>query len=192
MRTNFSIDSIDVLRIKQAVETRYGKRPNSPADFAELSLHIQKDTAGTISPDTLSRLWGYKKGYPTVRRSCIDILNAYAHAGEESDFVYQIAVKATETKAGERVKIAWQPDRTCLLEYLGDYQWRVVESEHSKLKAGDSFSCRVIAQGQTLVVDHLHTANGVYDGYVIGNTNGLTLVLPLGAGASAGSGATAP
>ena len=176
MKTSFLSDSVEVLQTKQAVEARYGSCPDSPADFAELSLHIKLATNKEISPDTLSRLWGYKKGYATVRGSVMEILQSYAHATEESDFVYRVAVKADELTVGERVRIARLPDRGCVLEYTGDYHWRVAEVVNSKLKAGDTFSCRVIAQGQPLIVDHLHTGNSDYDGYVIGGKNGLTIV----------------
>ena len=176
MTTSFLSDSIEVLQAKQAVEARYGKCPSGPADFAELSLYIKQKTGRDISSDTLSRLWGYKKGYAHVRHSIIDILNAYGHAGEESDFIYSTAVKAEDLQAGDKVSFAWLPNRTCTLEYLGDYRWRVAEVHHSKLKTGDTFSCRVIAKDQPLVVDHLHTGEQIYDGYVIGGKNGLTIV----------------
>ena len=176
MVTSFLADSIEVQQAKQAAEARYGSRPDSPADFAELSLDIKKATGKDISPDTLSRLWGYKKGYTHVRNSVIELLNAYAHASEESDFVYQIAVKADDLQPGQRVRIAWLPDRICVLEYTGAYHWRVAEIANSKLRVGDTFSCRVMAQGQALIVDHLHTAGADYDGYAIGGKNGLTLV----------------
>ena len=40
MITSFLTDSTAVQQAKQAAEARYGKRPNSPADFAELTaLH---------------------------------------------------------------------------------------------------------------------------------------------------------
>jgi len=176
MITSFLSDSIEVAQAKQAVEARYGSRPDSPADFAELSLRIKQATAKDISPDTLSRLWGYKKGYEHVRSSVIEILNAYARAEEESDFVYRVAVKADDLQPGQRVRIAWLPDRTCTLEYLGDYHWRVAEVSNSKLQVGDTFSCRVMAQGQSLIVDKLITADGEYEGYAIGGKNGLTSV----------------
>ena len=176
MSTSFLSDSIEVQQTKQAVEARYGSCPDSPADFAELSLRIKLATDREISPDTLSRLWGYKKGYATVRGSVIEILQSYAHAAEESDFVYCVAVKADELTPGERVRIAWLPDRVCVLEYTGDYHWRVAEVKNSKLHVGDTFSCRVIAQKQPLVVDHLHTSDSDYEGYMLGGKNGLTIV----------------
>ncbi len=176
MVTSFLSNSIEVQQAKQAVEARYGSQPDSPADFAELSLHIKKATSKDISPDTLSRLWGYKKGYTHVRSSVIEILNAYARAEEESDFVYQIAVKADNLQPGQKIRIAWLPDRTAVLEYTGDCRWRVVDVINSKLHVGDTFSCRVIAQGQPLIADNLRTANQNYEGYTIGGKNGLTSV----------------
>ena len=176
MITSFLSDSTDVRQAKQAVEARYGKCPASPADFAELSLFVKQKTGREVSSDTLSRLWGYKRGYVHVRGSVIDILNAYGHAGEESDFIYSTAVKAEDLQPGDRVHIAWLPDRTCILEYLDDYRWRIAEVHHSKLHTGDTFSCRVIAQNQPLVVDHLHSGGQIYDGYVIGGKTGLTIV----------------
>lgn len=176
MVTSFLSESIEVQQAKQAVEVRYGSKPGSPADFAELSLHIKKATSKDISPDTLSRLWGYKKGYTHVRSSVIEILNAYARAEEESDFVYQIAVKADNLQPGQKIRIAWLPDRTAVLEYTGDCRWRVVDVINSKLHVGDTFSCRVIAQGQPLIADNLRTANQNYEGYTIGGKNGLTSV----------------
>lgn len=62
MITSFLSNSIEVQQTKQAVEARYGSCPDSPADFAELSLHIKLATSKEISPDTLSRLWGTRRG----------------------------------------------------------------------------------------------------------------------------------
>lgn len=170
------LDSIEVQQAKKAVEARYGEIPNSPADFAELSLIIKQTTKKEVSPDTLSRLWGYKKGYEHVRGSVIEILRSYAHSGEESDFIYTKVIRAEEMVLGEQIRIAWLPDRVCVLEYLGDYRWQVDEVRNSKLGVGDTFSCRTIAEGQALVIDNLRTGNGNYNGYVIGGKNGLTRV----------------
>ena len=74
------------------------------------------------------------------------------------------------------MRIAWLPDRKAVLEYIGNNRWRVDEIINSKLHVGDTFSARVIAQGQPLIVDNLQTADQHYDGYTIGGKNGLTLV----------------
>lgn len=137
---------------------------------------ILRATGERISPDTLCRIWGYKKGYSSVRQSTVRVLDRYAHANEESDFIHTNAIHADECQKGDRVRIAWLPNRVCVLSYLGDYRWRVEEAVNSKLHAGDTFSCRTMAQDQALIVDHLHTKDAVYESYAIGGTNGLTFV----------------
>ena len=176
MKTSLPINSVEITQLRKNVESRLGFTPDSPADFAELSLRIKLAIEKEISADTLSRIWGYKKGYSSVRGSTIKILNEYSHAGLESDFVYNVAVKADEMAAGGKVRIAWLPDRVALLEYQGNYRWEIKEIANSKLHVGDSFSCRVIAQGQPLIVDNLHSDGQHFAGYTIGGRNGLTIV----------------
>jgi hypothetical protein len=176
MDTSFQTNSIAICQLKKAVEVRFGRIPSTPADFGELSISILRATGERISPDTLCRIWGYKKGYSSVRQSTARVLEQYAKANEESDFIHTIAIHADKCKIGDRVRIAWLPDRVCVLSYLGDYRWRVEEAVNCKLHVGDTFSCRVMAQGEELNVDHVVTANGTFEGYYMGGINGLTIV----------------
>ena len=175
METSYQTNSIDISQLKKAVEVRFGYVPATPADFGELSISISKMTGERLSPDTLCRIWGYKKGYSSVRQSTVRVLDRYAHANEESDFIHSNAIHADECKKGDRVRIAWLPDRICVLSYLGNYRWRVEETVNGKLQVGNTFSCRTMAQNQPLIVDHLHTEYANYEGYAI-SKNGLTLV----------------
>ena len=176
METSYPSNSIAISQLKKAVEVRFGHVPATPSDFGELSIAILKVTGERLSPDTLSRIWGYKKGYSSVRQSTVRALEHYAKANEESDFIHTTAIHADECQKGDRVRIAWLPNRVCVLSYTGDYRWRVEESINSKLKAGNTFYCRTIAQGEELIVDHVETENGIYEGFRIGNKNGLTMV----------------
>lgn len=175
MDTSYPSNSIAISQLKKAVEVRFGRVPATPADFGELSIAILKTTGERLSPDTLSRVWGYKKGYSSVRQSTVRVLEQYAKANEESDFIHSNAIHADECQKGDRVRIAWLPDRICVLSYLGNYRWRVEEAINSKLQVGNTFSCRTMAQNQPLIVDHLHTREADYEGYTICK-NGLTLV----------------
>lgn len=176
MDTSYPVNSIAISQLRKAVEARFGHVPSCPADFGELSIAIFKTTGERISSDTLSRIWGYKKGYSSVRQSTVRVLEQYAKANEESDFIHTIAIHADKCKIGDRVRIAWLPNRICTLSYLGDCRWRVEEANNSKLQVGDTFSCRTMAQDQALIVDHLHTRDADYEGYAIGGKNGLTFV----------------
>ena len=87
MDTSFQTNSIAICQLKKAVEARFGHVPSGPADFGELSIAILRATGERLSPDTLSRIWGYKKGYSSVRQSTVRVLEQYAKANEESDFL---------------------------------------------------------------------------------------------------------
>ena len=176
MDTSYPSNSIAISQLKKAVEARFGHVPSGPADFGELSIAILKTSGERLSADTLSRIWGYKKSYSSVRQSTVRVLEHYAKANEESDFIYSKAIHADECQKGDRVRIAWLPDRICVLSYLGNYRWRVEEAINCKLHVGDTFSCRVMAQGEELSVDHVVTANGTFEGYYMGGINGLTIV----------------
>ena len=176
MDTSYPSNSIAISQLKKAVEARFGHVPSGPADFGALSIAILKTSGERLSADTLSRIWGYKKGYSSVRQSTVRVLEQYAKANEESDFIHTIAIHADKCKIGDRVRIAWLPDRICVLSYLGNYRWRVEEAVNCKLHVGDTFSCRVMAQGEVLNVDHVVTTNGTFEGYYMGRKNGLTLV----------------
>lgn len=177
MITSVSVDSIDVQQAKQAVAAKFGKVPQVPSDFAALSLAIEKSVGQSLNADTLSRIWGYKTGYSSVRKTTLDILRAYANARVESDFVHTEVIHADDMSIGQQLQLAWLPDRTCTIEYQGDYRWKVVAVVNSKLQLGDTFSCRSFAQGEPLLVDYLCTKNGVFDAYQIGGQTGLTAIL---------------
>lgn len=176
MNTSYLSDSVSIVQVKKATESRFGRIPSTPADFGELSIAILQATNERLSPDTLSRLWGYKKSYPTVRQSTFRVLERYAQANEESGFIHTHAIHSEDCRPGERVRIAWLPNRVCVLSYLGNFRWRVEEAVNSKLQVGDRFSCRTMAQGEVLFVDHLETSDGIYDGFRLGSRNGLTLL----------------
>ena len=176
MDTSFQTNSTKIDQLKKAVEARFGRTPATPSDFGELSIAILKMTGERLSPDTLSRIWGYKNSYSSVRQSTARVLEHYAKTNEESDFIHSIAIHADECRKGDRVRIAWFPDRICVLSYLGNYRWRVEEASNGKLQAGNTFSCRTKAQGEELIVDHVKTENGTYEDYHMGDKNGLTLV----------------
>jgi hypothetical protein len=61
METSFQTNSTEIDQLKKAVEARFGCTPATPADFGELSIAIFRTTDERLSPDTLSRIWGYKK-----------------------------------------------------------------------------------------------------------------------------------
>ena len=183
----------EIIQLRLDVEQRAGIRPSSPADFETLILKIWEVLHENIALSTLERLWGYVDGAENTRQSTLDLLARFVDHRDWRDYLEQLTKKeqgsshsfigeglhTQDLQPNQRIEVTWLPNRRCVFRYLGDMRFVVEESIHSKLQVGDTFSCRTIAQGEVLIVDHLETANGTFEGYSMGNKNGLTLVKKL-------------
>ena len=74
------------------------------------------------------------------------------------------------------MKIAWQPNRVCLLKYIGNDTFRIEDALNSKLKIGDTFRCSLFILGEPVYINELRQNNGTSEPklFVIGNKSGLT------------------
>ena len=59
------------------------------------------------------------------------------------------------------------------IEYLGNLQFRVMASENTRLKAGDTFECSLIIEGEPLYLDHLKQTGQQSISYVCGKLSGV-------------------
>ena len=55
----------------------------------------------------------------------------------------------------------------------GDLQFRVIASENTRLKAGDTFECSLIIEGEPLYLDHLKQTGQLSISYVCGKLSGV-------------------
>ena len=157
----------EILQLREMVEESVSRKMKTPADFQFLTGVIQERCKETLGVTTLKRIWGYVEGYDTTRYStlsvlarCVgfrdwnDFLANHDRTGESSNPVLGRALHPDEIPVEGLVRIAWSPDRRVLLRHLGEGSFMVVESENSKLKPGDSFSCSCFILGEPLYLDN--------------------------------------
>lgn len=172
--------------IKKECEKVLGKSMVTPTNFDELSLHIKKSTGRNVSVSTLKRIWGYVDYPHKPSNEILSILSVYVgysdwhdfiKAGsvtDSSDFIGADIVKTSELTRGSHLQIRWKPDRFCILEYRGESEFKVIESQNSKLNEGDIFSCSVIAKGEPLICHEVRREGKLFsEGYVAGKTDGI-------------------
>lgn len=179
--------------MRQLVEESANHTVTTSNDFIFLSGEIQGRLKETLSASTLKRLWGYVEGYASVRTSTLDILARFVGFPDWETFVsdycevesvqssHRVVSKSLYTKdlnVGDQVEIAWNPNRRCQLNYLGNNLFEVIASENAKLKSGDRFLCQRFTMNQPLYVELL-TQDGNTELFVMGNKGGLTEVRPL-------------
>ena len=184
------IDRPEIYELRLRIETSIKRKIQTPADFDFLRGIIWERTHEQISTSTLKRLWGYVDGVDNARNSTLNVLSkALGYENwdafilklksenvDNSDLVMSESMSSSDLKIGDRLMIAWQPNRVCLLKYLGDNQFEVMESHNSKLKVGDTFRCGLFILGEPVYINDLRQNNGTGEPklFVIGNKSGLT------------------
>lgn len=171
--------------LKRAVEDRFGQVLSTPHDFANLSGQLI-EAGNPLAVSTLKRQWGYVDGYNTVRPSTLNALARYVGCrdwqefcdtltdDDSSDFVMGDVVAMNTLAVGDRVEVRWKPGRRIVVQYLGQGRMRVVESERSKLKVGDTFSCAGMVNGERLVLTQVErVGSDQAQTYVCGKHGGI-------------------
>lgn len=184
------IDRPEIYELRLRIEASIKRKIETPADFDFLRGIIWERTHEQISTSTLKRLWGYVDGVDNARNSTLNVLSkALGYENwdafilklksenvDNSDLVMSESMSSSDLKIGDRLMIAWQPNRVCVLNYLGDNQFEVMESQNSKLKVGDTFRCGLFILGEPVYINDLRQNNGTGEPklFVIGNKSGLT------------------
>ena len=178
-----------VTRLKEEVEKKFGRPIRTPKAFTQASDFIFRETHETISETTFRRLYVRGQEYPNVSEDILNILSMAVGFKHYKEFCEHIAeekgselskgingIKTSELAVGDRVYIAWRPDRQCSLRYIGGNRFEVDEAENASISKGDTFSCTMLVEGRCLYADNLEHRGEVYDSYAMGMDGGLTCV----------------
>lgn len=182
--------SPEIKCLRSDLEQRMGQQLQSPADFQLLIQQIWEKNHAVLSLSTIKRLWGYVESNGAPRLSTLNTLaqflgftdwNAYLVAleqrgGTESAMFTGEGIHTADLQAGDRIAVAWQPNRQCTFRYLGDNQFVVEESKNAKLQQGTTFSAVRFTIGHPMYLDNILLADGTHTSYVAGKRNGLTSV----------------
>ena len=182
--------SPEIKCLRSDLEQRVGQKLQSPADFQLLIQQIWEKNHAVLSLSTIKRLWGYVESNGAPRLSTLNTLaqflgftdwNAYLVAleqrgGTESAMFTGEGIQTADLQAGDKVAVAWQPNRQCTFRYIGDNQFIVEESKNAKLQRCTTFSAVRFTIGHPMYLDNILLADGTRTSYVAGKRNGLTSV----------------
>ena len=178
---------IDLLRSE--IEKSLGRNIKTPRDFEFLRQSLYSRVNILLSSSTLMRLWGYINEAVAPREGTLDALSRFigfrdyktfvdsvCRGGEaESNPVYNRSINVIkELLPGDRVLLTWLPDRSCLVEYTGNLDFKVLESKNTRLSPGDTFQTGIIIEKEPLYLDGLcQQASKQPSAYVCGKKNGI-------------------
>ena len=175
--------------LRKAVEETAGKALRTPNDFLWLQEKLRSQLGQKLSLATLERFWGYAKTQYQPSRWTLDILSRYVGCkdfeqfchneedGVQSDFLDRERISVDSLGVGARIRLNWQPNRQCVVEYLGKGEFRIVEAHGTKLSAGDTFVCHVFIQDEPLYLSDLCHKGMPPVSYVAGKKTGVKFMM---------------
>lgn len=183
-------DLPEVRALLNDIETKTGLVPKTHEDFSDVRETIYRNTKELISETTLERIWGYStRGYDNISLRSLNLLTKFAGYGSWENFIARLRkegriesgmfdrdlISSHELEKGDTLVFGWLPDRKCRVRYLGDNRYLAIETENSKIKEGDSFSCLQFQLGMPLYMEDLTSGDGCLLGkrYGVGLHNGL-------------------
>ena len=175
-------------QLRTDIETALKKKLQTPKDFEFLRERIYARLHILVSRTTLMRLWGYVDEDVKPRKATLDILshflgyedwNAYCQNSrlpkeqQSSPVMSRKLSVSSDLSIGEKLRLTWQPGRVCDVEYLGNLSFRVIASENTRLREGNTFECSLIIEGEPLYLDNLKQGKLPAIAYVCGKKTGV-------------------
>ena len=175
-------------KLKQMLKTKFGRDMETPADFSDLSDDIRdKLKCNTMSATTLKRLFGYIKYDKDISLSSLSLLARYlGYSGwnafcmndkSESGFISEEIIYSKNLIKGDSVLFEWNPNRSCVAEFLGNDRFLVKNAQYCKLEIGDTFTTTQFILNNPLIITDLIQVRMPGEPpkkYVAGNKSGLT------------------
>ena len=185
--------SPEIQCLRRDIEQHMEQQLQSPADFQLLIHRIWEKQHAVLSLSTIKRLWGYVASNGAPRLSTLNTLAQFLdytdwhtylvtleqQGGIESAMFTGEGIQTSDLQVGDRIAVAWQPNRQCVFRYLGNNQFSIEESRNAKLQRGTTFSAARFMIGQPMYLDNILLADSTCTSYVAGKRNGLTLVKKL-------------
>lgn len=176
-------------QIIQMIEQRYGQSITYPADCDNLSLVISQETRQNISRNTVKRLIGFLSSDSEPRIYTLDIIahylgftNWYALESlvirqENSGFEMDELDVMKNLAVNQKLVITYDPKRTIEATYTGGRWLKVINSQNSKLLAGDDVCIRVLVKGMAMIADQVIRGGQELGTFVAGKTGGITNII---------------
>lgn len=182
MNPNFSLPD----KIKEEIELAAGFQIRYPAACERLAIEIRDKINETIGVTTLKRLFGFVSDVQAPRTSTLDILarfcdyddyermKAIITGSRDSGFEEEPDIVSSNLKVGAIVRFEYMPDRKIKLLYLGNSQFRVMESENGSLEVNDIIKVSSFNRNSPLIVSNVDRNGTSLGRYTAGKVSGIT------------------
>ena len=177
-----------IQQLCQDIEKALNRQMQTPKDFDFLHDRIYARLHVQVSSTTLKRIWGYLQEDVKPRETTLGLLAQFLGYSDLEEYQHNSSLPkeqqsnpvmsrrlsvSNELQKGDCLRLTWQPDRVCDIEYLGNLSFRVLSSENTRLREGNVFQCSLIIDGEPLYLDNLIQGNQPPIAYVCGKKSGV-------------------
>lgn len=176
---------ISIVTVKQ-IEQKFNKEIRYPSDCEALAGDIYRITKNSISTSTLKRIFGFIEGSKEPRLYTLDVLAKYLGYNnwdnyienlvniDNSDFVVIDQLEIEHIKPNTKIELRYAPESFILLNYEGDFQFTIIESENSKLIKGDHLRIFNVIKNYPLIINSVIRNNINLGSYKAAKISGIT------------------
>lgn len=170
---------------------RLGREIRYPSDCYALSLDIENVTRIHIGVTTIKRLLGFVRDVRSPRMSTLDVIAGYLGYNSYDMLVESITASSAISgfgsleelnvdclESGERIEVGYA-DRRIVMEYRGDYIFRVEEVINGKLQKGDRVKIRYLMLHYPLLVLSVVRGEIELGAYTAAKVSGLQSIVKL-------------
>lgn len=164
--------------------------PTTPSEFSEAILKIQKKTGHSISLSSMKRIWGYVAYDSFPSKTILNTLaqfNGFKNwdtfmanpedcDNEVSCFIEESVVSADKLNPGDRVLLQWGKDKTCELEYISHFRFRVNKSKNIKLLTGDTCRISILCLRHPIFITDIKRGDMDIPAYIGARKGGVTSI----------------
>lgn len=188
-KLSYKVSQEGINALRRYVENYLDRRIVTPSDYDYLSFIISDRVHKSVSATTLKRVWGYvrdngedyKPGRYTASalaalvgyRDYEDFISAYNEGEIQSASYMGESMPSSDLEHGEQVELQWTPGRRCVLQYIGNNRFRVLESRNSKLRVGDEVECAIFMQRAPLYFSRVIRQGEQDSSYIAGARTGI-------------------
>lgn len=175
--------------VKARLEQACGKVLVTSADCQVVVDSIWNKMHERVSLNTIKRLTGFLPYENSHRRSTLDIIAVYLGYSSwlqlttllqtnNSDFsVNEETILAANLKPGDRVGLTYHPDRTLMLQYMGNGFFDVAGCKNSKLQVGDRVCISALTLNYPLLASQVIRGGISLGSYTAGKVGGVTSMI---------------
>ena len=171
--------------IRQLLGERIQRDLRHSNDCEYLALDIESVTGEHIGVNTIKRLLGFINDERQPRCSTLDVIAHYlgfenwdilSIYDERSNSTFGLTndeLIASSLSTGQRIQLSYLPDRRILLEFQGEGRFIVLQSQNSKLLAGDEIWVTHFVKGYPLLVSKVRREGSFLGAFTAGKAQGI-------------------